>query len=110
MNKAKKTKKDLFSRLKSVISDFFSDETKKGSKSPIKKKKGFRKTKKQSSQFSSGIIEKVAKTQENHVSQVVAVNSEEKIPKMRQDVQMPAPWSKVTKYKKIKKDNYYQYL
>lgn len=46
------------------------------------------------------IIEKKAiKTKEN-----LKINK-----KQLKNVQMPAPWSKVEKYKKIKKDSYYNY-
>lgn len=91
-----KAKKDLFSRLRDALIDFFSEK-------PVKKQ--VEEVKKPKKPVKRKIRPRKPVTPKRRVTRKKPLR---KKPKIRpEEVQMPAPWSKVTKYKKVKRDNFY---
>lgn len=93
--KSKKASKDIFQRFKDTIVDFFREEpVTKPIKPKIRRKKP--------------AVKKKPRTPAKKVFKKGQRRIPPKKPKLKpEEVPMPAPWSKVIKYKKIKPNNYY---
>ncbi len=92
-------KRDLFTRLKEALIRFFSE----------KKKTRERPAKKKGKQPAKRHVKHAKKRKAGKKPPKKDSFFGEQYKKRPEDVPMPAPWSKVTKYKKVKKDNYFNY-
>jgi len=100
-DKNKRADIDIFKRFKGAIIDFFREEPVKNPSKAAPKKKSHGKSK------SASKKKKVKKTSKKDIDKPDNKNPPEPPKRKPEEVPMPAPWSKVTKYKKVKTNNYY---
>ena len=104
----RKAKKDLFTRFKEAIIEFFSEKPVKKSFKGKTVRKPAKKLKKAVKHPKKRALKKAKKPRKKQAPRKPKKEAPQP-PKHKETPPMPAPWSKVAKYKKVKKDNYFFY-